>query len=120
MKISAKAALLSGFAFPGTGQIYLKRFRRGITIMVLASSGIGVIVWMATVRALSVLERIQNQLGQVDMATISNVALASSANHTSIYYKPILLFIVCCWLFSVIDAYRIGKTKEYLEKPRGI
>ena len=88
--------------------------------MILASSGIGVIVWMATVRALSVLKRIQNQLDQVDMATISNVALAASANHTSIYYKPILLFIVCCWLFSVIDAYRIGKTREYLEKTQGI
>ncbi|MBW2599269.1 MAG: hypothetical protein JRC60_04080 [Deltaproteobacteria bacterium] len=120
MKISTKAALLSGFAFPGTGQIYLKRFRRGITIMVLAFSGIGVIAWMATVRALSVLERIQDQMDQVDMTTISNVALASSVDSTSIYFKPILLFIVCCWLFSIMDAYRTGKTMERSEKTQGI
>ncbi len=119
MKISTKAALLSGLIFPGTGQIHLKRFLRGITIMVFTFSGIGVIVWMATVRALAMLEEIQNQLNQVDMATISNVALASSADHPSIYYKPILLFIVCCWLFSIIDAYRIGKKRERSEKTQG-
>jgi len=116
MKISTKAALLSGLVFPGTGQIHLKRFRRGITIMVLVFSGIGAIVWMATVRALAILEQIQNQLNQVDMTTISNVALASSADHTSIYYKPILLFIICCWLFSIVDAYRIGEKREPSEK----
>ncbi len=119
MKISTKAALLSGLIFPGTGQIHLKRFRRGITIMILAFSGIGAIIWMSTVRALAVLEQIQNQLNQVDMATISNVALASSTDHTSIYYKPVLLFIVCCWLFSIIDAYRIGKKRERPEKTQG-
>ncbi|MEA3486985.1 MAG: hypothetical protein U9R20_04940 [Thermodesulfobacteriota bacterium] len=116
MKISTKAALLSGLIFPGTGQIHLKRFLRGITIMVLTFSGIGVIVWMATVRALAMLEEIQNQLNQVDMATISNVAMASAADHTLIYYKQILLFIVCCWLFSIIDAYKIGEKKERSEK----
>ncbi|MEA1971059.1 MAG: hypothetical protein U9N37_05500 [Thermodesulfobacteriota bacterium] len=120
MKISTKAALLSGLIFPGTGQIHLKRFLRGITIMVLTFSGIGVIAWMATIRALAVLEQIQNQLNQVDMTTISNVALASSADHTSIYYKPTLLFILCCWLFSIIDAYRIGKKRERSEKIEGI
>ena len=119
MKISTKAALLSGLVFPGTGQIYLKRFLRGITIMVLTFSGIGVIVWMATVRALAVLEQMQNQLNQADMTTISNVALASSADHTSIYYKPVLLFILCCWLFSIIDAYRTGKKRKRSEKTQG-
>ena len=116
MKISTKAALLSGLIFPGTGQIHMKRFLRGITIMGFTFSGIGAIVWMATVRALAVLEQIQNQLNQLDMTTISSVALASSADHTSIYYKPVLLFIVCCWLFSIIDAYRIGEKRERSEK----
>lgn len=120
MKISTKAALLSGLAFPGTGQMYLKRFLRGITIMALTFSGIGVIVWMATVRALAIIEQIQNQLNQVDMTTISNVALASSADHTSIYYKLTLLFIACCWIFSIIDAYRIGKKRERSEQNQGI
>jgi len=115
MKTATKAALLSGLVFPGTGQIYLKRARRGLTIMALACSGIAIIVWMTIVRMLAALEQIQNQLNQVDMATISNVVLEFSANQ-AIYYKPILLFIVCCWIFSIIDAYRTGKEKELLEK----
>ena len=112
MKIATKAALLSGLAFPGAGQMYLKRFRRGLIIIVFVLSGMGAIVWMATIRALEILERIQNQLDQIDMATITDLALASSADHTSVYYTPILLFIACCWLFSIIDAYRVGKEKD--------
>ena len=120
MKTATKAALLSGLVFPGTGQIYLKRARRGLTIMALACSGIAIIVWMTIVRMLAALEQIQNQLNQVDMTTISNVALASSADHTSIYYKLTLLFIACCWIFSIIDAYRIGKKRERSEQNQGI
>ena len=116
MKTATKAALLSGLVFPGTGQIYLKRSRRGLTIMALACSGIVAIIWIATIRALEILERIQNQLDKVDMEAITNLALATSADHSSVYYKPILLFIACCWIFSIIDAYRTRKEKELSEK----
>ncbi len=112
MKQSTKAALLSGLIFPGTGQIHLKRFRRGIIIMIFAFSGIGMMVWMVTLRTLAVFERIHNQLNHVDMAAITNTALISSAEYTSIYYTPVLLFLVCCWLFSVLDAYMIGKRMD--------
>jgi len=112
MKNSTKAALLSGLIFPGTGQIHLKRFRRGIIIMIAAFSGIGIMVWMVTLRTLAVFEQIQDQLNHVDMATISNRALASSAEYSSLYSTPLLLFLVCCWFFSVIDAYMIGKRMD--------
>ncbi len=118
MKPSTKATLLSGLAFPGTGQIHLKRLRRGITIMVCVLSGIGVLVWMATIRALAILEQLQNQVNKVDMETISNLALTSSAD-TSPYYNLTVLFIVCCWLFSIVDAYRIGKRMERSENNQG-
>jgi len=114
MKPSTKAALLSGLAFPGTGQIHLKRLRRGITIMMCVLAGIGVIVWMATVKALAILDRLQGQLNRVDMETISNLARTSSAD-ASPWYNLILVFIVCCWLFSIVDAYRIGKGMEHSE-----
>jgi hypothetical protein len=111
MKPSTKAALLSGLAFPGTGQIHLKRLRRGITIMVCVLAGIGFIVWVATIRALAILDQLQNQSSRVDMETISKLTLTSSAD-ASPYYDLIWMFIVCCWLFSIVDAYRIGKRME--------
>lgn len=114
MKPSIKAALLSGLAFPGTGQIHLNRRRRGITIIACVLTGIGTIVWMATVKALAILQQLQSQPTPIDMKTISNLALTSSAD-TSLYSDLILLFIVCGWGFSIVDAYRIGKEMERSE-----
>ncbi|MDO9515896.1 MAG: hypothetical protein Q7J01_07345 [Syntrophales bacterium] len=119
MKPSTKAALLSGLAFPGAGQIHLKRLRRGIAIMVCVLVGIGALVWMATIRALAILDQLQNQVNKVDMETISNLAKTSSSG-ASPYYNLILVFIVCCWLFSVVDAYRIGKRMERSENHQGV
>ena len=84
--------------------------------MIFVLAGMGAIVWMATIRALAILERMQNQIERVDMETITNLALASSADHTSVHYTPILLFILCCWIFSIIDAYRTGKACDRSEK----
>jgi len=86
--------------------------------MVCVFAGIGVIVWVATIRALAILDQLQNQLNKVDVETISNLALTSSAD-TFPYYNLILLFIACCWLFSIVDAYRIGKRMERSENNQG-
>ena len=56
MKISYKAALLSAFVFPGVGQFYLKRYWRGLVIMLIILTGLGYMIWSATVAALSVLD----------------------------------------------------------------
>jgi TM2 domain-containing membrane protein YozV len=102
MKTAIKAALLSGFVFPGLGQIYLKRYKRGLTIL------LGIIIGTVTVSALESLKAIQSGGGIADMETISNLASIDSAR-SGIYLRLILLFVVCCWLFSVADAYKIGK-----------
>jgi len=114
MRPSTKAALLSGLAFPGTGQIHLNYLRRGIMIIMCVASGIGVIVWVAVVKALAILEQLERQSGRIDMETVSSLARTTAAGA----FSPsdlVLLFIVCCWLFSIVDAYRIGKR---MERPR--
>jgi len=97
MNNAIKAALLSGFVFPGLGQIYLKRYKRGLTIMILALLAL-----------LESLKAIESGGGIADMETISNLASIDSAR-SGIYLKLISLFVLCCWLFSVADAYKIGK-----------
>ncbi|MFZ4441722.1 MAG: hypothetical protein ACOYOS_25225 [Syntrophales bacterium] len=47
----------------------------------------------------------------VDLNAVANRAVASSASGDG-YSSLIVLVIVGCWLFSVIDAYRLGKGKE--------
>ncbi len=61
MKMGIKAALLSALVFPGAGQIYLRRYVRGLISMVISLDGLGVLVAQATVGALRELEKIQSQ-----------------------------------------------------------
>ena len=111
MNIAVKAALLSGLVFPGAGQIYLKQFWRGLIMIILVMLGLIIIVGMATFSALESLKAIQMEGGTVDMNTISNLA-AISSKLNNIYFKIIFLVIACCWLFSIVDAFRIGKIRS--------
>ena len=108
MNSAVKAALLSGFVFPGLGQMYLKRFKRGLTIMILVLLALGMIIRTVVVSALERIKAIESGGGIADMETISNLARIDSA-HGGADLKLILLFVLCCWLFSVADAYKIGK-----------
>ncbi len=107
MNAAVKAALLSGFVFPGAGQMHLKRYGRGLIMMMLVLLGLIIIVVKAVGSALEGLKTLQVG-GSPDMNAISNIATTSSKNILTDYW-PISLLIVCCWIFSVIDAYRIGK-----------
>ena len=44
MKKAIKAALLSALVFPGVGQMYLKRYVRGLIPMVLILAGLGMLI----------------------------------------------------------------------------
>jgi hypothetical protein len=111
MKTAIKAALLSALVFPGVGQMHLKRYVRGLIPMVLTLTGLGVWIAQATVGALQELEKMQIQSGLVDLNAVANRAAASSASGD--WYSPLIVpMIVVCWLFSVIDAFMLGKGKE--------
>jgi len=109
MNKAIKAALLSGLVFPGSGQMYLKRYWRGLIMMLLVLSGLIILVAGATVTALETLKTLQIGDKAADMNAISNIAATSTTNIFTDYW-PISLFMVCCWIFSVIDAYRLGKS----------
>jgi hypothetical protein len=111
MKASIKASLLSALVFPGVGQMHLKRYIRGLIPMVLVLTGLGVLIVQATVGALQVLDKIQLQGGPVDMNAVSNLA-AGSSTHGDPYSSLISLGIAVCWVFSVIDAFLLGKEKD--------
>ncbi len=108
MQTATKASLLSALLFPGLGQIYLKRYWRGIIIMLVAMSGLGVIVGMAILRALEIVKSLQGQ-GPIDVNALSAMALEPSPGDGSTLYTLMLLLLAGCWLFSIVDAYRIGK-----------
>ncbi|MFH1026179.1 MAG: DUF6677 family protein, partial [Nitrospirota bacterium] len=86
MKIAVKAALLSGFVFPGVGQIYLKRYLRGLIIMIPVLLGLTIIVGTAVAGALESLKKIQIQIegGATDINTMLTLA-TSYSTHNDIF-----------------------------------
>jgi hypothetical protein len=111
MKASTKAALLSALVFPGLGQMQLKRYVRGLVLMVPVLTGLGVLIVRATAGVLRALDQMQTQGGIMDPNAVSNLVAVSSTQGDS-YSSLISLGIAACWIFSVIDAYRLGKERE--------
>ena len=110
MKVSYKAALLSAFVFPGVGQLYLKKYLRGLVIMFLSCTGLGYMIWSATGSAINHFDdvMVKMQGGTVNLQELSNIVGLKSLI-TDPYNNFVFYVIVCIWIFAIIDAYRIGK-----------
>ena len=108
MERAVKAAFLSGLVFPGAGQIFLERYRRGMIIMVPVVIGLIIIMFLAVSTALILVQQLNLEQGMPDMQTILSLAHEATPSHSP-YYRWSLVVIVGCWIFSIIDAYRLGK-----------
>ncbi|MFO7666230.1 MAG: hypothetical protein R6V76_06400 [Desulfobacterales bacterium] len=117
MKISSKAALLSAFVFPGVGQLYLKMYLRGLVIMFLSCIGLGYMIWSAAGSAINRLDdvMVKMQGGTVNPQELSDV-VRSKILTTDPHNNFVFYFIVCVWIFAIIDAYRIGKQRGLQDK----
>jgi hypothetical protein len=113
MKVSYKAALLSIFILPGVGHLYLKRYRRGLVILFLGVAGLGYIIWSTTVSALDRLDdaMVKVQGGATNLKELSAI-VGSKMSPVDPYLDAVFYVLVCLWIFTVIDAYRIGKQSE--------
>jgi TM2 domain-containing membrane protein YozV len=117
MKVSHKAALLSAFVFPGVGHFYLKKYWRGLVIMFLVLSGSGFIVWSATASAFNRLDSVMAKIqgGTTNLKEISDI-VGSKTLTTTPYYDAVFYVMICVWIFTIIDAYKIGKKREFQDK----
>ena len=112
MNNSLRGALLSGLVFPGLGQVVLKHYKRGAVLILAVSASLLVILIKAVQQAFTLLEKIELEGGAINLSAISKAATqASTTSHSSIFSFVVLLIIIC-WIFAVVDAYRIGKQKD--------
>jgi hypothetical protein len=116
MNNSLKGALLSGLAFPGVGQIFLKHYKRGIALIITTSVSLLVFVVKAMQHALTILENTIAQGGEINMRAISSAAAQASTTSESLLFKLLWLLMLFCWIIGVVDAYRIGKRKDIEER----
>jgi len=117
MKASLKAALLSAFVLPGVGHLYLKRYLRALAILFPTLTGFGYLIWSVTASELNRFEDAMGKMqgGAVNLQELS--AVVGSNMSTAVPYAEAVFYgIVCIWIFAVIDAYRMGKRKEFENK----
>ncbi len=112
MNNSIKGALFSGLVFPGLGQVVLKHYKRGIVLMFTVFAILMVIVIKAVQDALTVLEMIELEGGVIDLQTITDAATQAASTFDSGIYNLGFLLIVICWIFGILDAYKIGKKMD--------
>jgi len=109
MSNTLKGILFSALIFPGAGQIILAKYKRGAVFFSVAFIS-GVLCVTAVVRqAVVMLQEIVAQGGVVNVPKVMSVLGEASTYASSALMKGSFIILFCCWLFSVVDAWRIGK-----------
>lgn len=111
-----KAILLSALVFPGAGQLYLKRFKTGVVLLVIIIICFSTIIATIMNTAMSAVQQIQIQGGIVDMSQITRIATETTEQTGNTGYSLSLGLIVICWLYSIIDAYLACKKASVVAK----
>lgn len=112
MKRSTKAALLSGLIFPGVGHLMLKQYLRASLLIVVALGAMSYIVDAAFGRALVVVDRIYSADIPVDAAALTDMVAESASGGEGLLENAALLLLMACWLFGIVDSYRLGAATE--------
>jgi hypothetical protein len=112
MKLSSKAALLSGLVFPGIGHITLKKYLRGSILILGTLAALSVIVSSAYQRALTIVDRINSGDVPVDAASIYAMVSDSASGAGDLTENVAVIVLAACWLFGIIDSYRVGVVQE--------
>ncbi len=112
MKKSTKAALLSGLIFPGIGHLALKEYLRASILILAALAAVYVLTTTTVNQAMAVFDRINSGEVALDSQAISEAITASSASADNWAANMSLYILGACWLFGIVDSYRLGKAED--------
>jgi hypothetical protein len=112
MSSSWKAALISALVFPGLGQIWLRRYLRGIAFIVATAACCATIIVKGAREAFDLLNRIETEGGNVDVVAILRSATATSAIAPDAGMTTAAVALLLCWGIAVVDAYLLGRKKD--------
>ena len=109
MNLATKAALLNALLFPGWGQIYLKKYKKGISIIIATIVGVLSIIWSVIQTTINILKIAPLKKGTVNFSAVITLAIDAIKALNLFYLYLILSFMILLWIFSIIDAYQSGK-----------
>ncbi len=107
-----KAALLSGLVFPGLGYFALKRPLRAIVVMALSAVCLVYLIDQAVQQASTVMDKITSGEVQPDVAAVQQLLTSTSAGSDTTLSTLASLVLLACWLYSIVDGYRMGSREE--------
>lgn len=100
---------MSALLFPGWGQLYLKKYRRGLAFLLPVVAGTIAIVCAVVQVAHAVLKAAPFKKGAVHFSDIVTLAVNSVKGMNLFYLLLILIFIILLWIYSTVYAYFLGK-----------
>ena len=109
MNLAIKGALFNALLFPGWGQIYLKKYKKGILIIIGIVSGVISILWSITQATINILKIAPFKKGTVTFSAVVQLAIDAVKALNLSNVSLILLSMILLWIISIIDAYQIGK-----------
>jgi len=112
MKQSVKAALLSALVLPGLGHVMLKKYRRGVLLMLVALAAASDYLALTMQSALILVDRITGGEIPLDEAAISSLVSDPVSGTGGVLLPLSALVFIACWLIGIIDAYRLGRVEE--------
>ncbi|MGO4891488.1 hypothetical protein [Flavobacterium sp. W21_SRS_FM6] len=116
LSITSRAVALSALAFPGAGHYYLKH-KKTATLLLLVT---GACVIKIAMVALNVANLISDRLlkGQIalDIPSISLAVKTELAAQSDIFVSLSTWLLLACWLFGILDAYRLAQAATKMKQ----
>jgi hypothetical protein len=109
MNLATKAALFNTLLFPGWGQIYLNKYKKGISMIIATIAGVLSIIWSVIQTTINILKIAPFKKGTVTFIAVVQLAINAIKALNLSYLFLILLSMIMLWIFSIIDAYMLGK-----------
>jgi len=109
MNSATKASLYNALLFPGWGQIYLKKYKKGILIIISITAGVISILWSVAQATINILKIAPIKKGTVTLIVVVQLAIDAVKALNFFYLSWILFFMILLWILSIIDAYMTGK-----------
>lgn len=103
-----KAALLSALILPGSGHFLLQSKFKGMVLAGIALLCHYLLISTMFSLAQRVSIKIQNGEIPLNIAKISEAVLQQTSENESLQMTIATYLLVICWLFSIVDSYRIG------------
>ncbi len=116
MKKSNKAILLSAFIFPGAGHVFLKHYITASALIILTLAPLYYLFRYLINSALEISNQIINGEITPDIMKIRELLYQKLANPESEQLDIAIIVLIVIWLISILDSYRIGRTKDRVKK----